>query len=244
MREQRAWFGLVVAGGVAVARADVSLPALMGDGCVLQRETDAAVHGFASPGEVVRVRASWMDKGAEVPTTTDASGRWSAPVSTRGVGPGPHTIDVRGANTVTIRDVLVGEVWVCSGQSNMEWPLKDSEGGAEAAAGADDQLLRLFTVANTTSLHERLDVAGAWRHAGPESASEFSAVGYHFAKRLRESLGVPVGIVSADWGGTRVEAWMSDAALSGLPGVADELAVQAAARDPLTRPRGDESLDR
>lgn len=234
----------LVLGATRVAGADVSLPTLMGDGCVLQRETDAAIYGFASPGETVTVRPSWTPEGVQAPTVTaDAKGMWSVTVSTRAVGPGPHTIDVRGTNNLTIRDVLVGEVWVCSGQSNMEWPLSMSTGAEEAARGANDPLVHLFTVANTTSLHDRLDATGAWAPCTPQTAPGFSGVGYFFARHLRETLKVPVGIISADWGGTRVEAWTSDKGLDGVAALADELALQARARDPLTRPTGDESLE-
>lgn len=241
-----AYVAVVGVGLVNGAAADVALPATMGDGCVLQRDTDAAVYGFASPGEVVSVTPSWFaDQQLEAVTVTaDSKGRWRLRVPTRGVGPGPHTLKVTGTNIVVVRDVLVGEVWVCSGQSNMEWPLSASDGGEDAAKAAADPMLRLFTVPNTTSLHERIDCAGRWEASTPESAIRFSAVGYHFAKELRAALGVPVGIISADWGGTRVEAWMSDTALAGVASVSDELSMQARAKDPMTRPTGGESLER
>ena len=238
--------GLIVCAACLVrsAVADVSLPAMMGDGCVLQRETDASVYGFAAPGEVVTVRPSWLKEGEQpVTVTTDTKGLWTAGVSTRGVGAGPHTIDVRGTNAVTIRDVLIGEVWVCSGQSNMEWSLSASAGG-DAAAKVADPRVHLFTVTNTTSLHDRLDVGGSWAPASAASSPNFSAVGYHFAHRMREAMNVPIGVVSADWGGTRVEAWMSDKALGGIDALKDELSLQSRARDPQTRPAGDESLER
>ncbi|MHC5012845.1 MAG: sialate O-acetylesterase family protein, partial [Planctomycetota bacterium] len=220
----------------ASARADVSVPAVLGDGMVMQRQTDAPLWGWASPGETVRVFADWGPGGETVSaeTTADADGRWMLHLATPDAG-GPYTLKIQANNTVEISDVMVGEVWLCSGQSNMEWPLARAQNPDAEIAAANHPHIRLFTVPNVFALHPRSDCDGAWTACTPDSARTFSAVGYFFGRRLHEELGVPIGLISADWGGTVAEAWMSPAALARFPQFESALAFIEAARDPVRR---------
>lgn len=192
-------------GASTPARADVALPKLISDHLVLQRGRPVQVWGSAAPGEKVAVSI----QGKSASTVADAAGDWKLWLPALRAG-GPYDLVVRGNNTLTVRDVLVGEVWICSGQSNMEWPLSASfEAQAEIAASADPNL-RMFTVQKSVMSREQSEVAGGeWQAAAPDTSPRFSAVGYYFAKTLRKALGVPVGILHTSWGGTRIEAWTS-----------------------------------
>jgi sialate O-acetylesterase len=212
----------------AAAHADITLPSVVSSGMVLQRGTDARIWGRADADEEVRVRADWLEKPVVV--TAGRDGSWSCTLDTRGAVEGPRTITVSGKNTLTLRDVLLGEVWLCSGQSNMEWPLVRCAGGEQAAAEAKDANIRVFKVPNTQSVEERFDSGGAWASATGQDAAQMSGVAYFFARSLREELGVPVGIVQADWGGTRIEAWMSAEALRAAGGSSKELETLDAAK--------------
>ena len=201
-------FGMVLSLSTA-ARADVTLPALVGDNMVVQQGVPARVWGTAAPGE--RVAVSMAGKSATA--TADAEGRWEVRIGPYDAG-GPHTMTVAGKTTVTVRNVLVGEVWVGSGQSNMEWPLQSARNGAEEIAKAAYPEIRLFTVAKKTSLTPLDDVEGRWVVCSPETAGAFSAVAYFFGRELHETLRVPVGLIHSSWGGTPAEAWTSRPALS------------------------------
>ncbi len=224
----------------ASAGADVKLPALLSDGVVLPREREAAVWGWANRGEVVRVTPSWG--GEPVETTTGPDGAWRVMVKTPRAG-GPYSIEVKGDTTRIIRDVMIGEVWVCSGQSNMEWPLAAIGPGRVGVPSADEEIanatqpkVRLFTVPNRLSAHERLDAEGAaWRACTPQTARDFSAVGYFFAREMVLQLDVPVGVISADWGGTPAESWMSRDALEAFGEFSAGLETLKELSDPATR---------
>jgi len=201
--------------------ADVKPSGLFTDGMVIQRETNAPVWGTADAGEKVTVRASW---GKTAATTADASGKWMVKLATPKAG-GPYTMTIQGNNTVNIKDVLSGEVWFCSGQSNMKYQLrklanarpKVTEEKYEPVAAyikkemdtAQDEMLRLFDVAEKTSAFEPLEtLSGQWEACSPEANPEFSGTAYFFGRELRKALNVPVGLITCTWGGTRVESWM------------------------------------
>jgi len=193
------------------ALADVKLPAVIGDHMVLQRETEAPVWGWAMPGEEVRVRSDW---GARVDAVTSADGRWSARIATPRAG-GPHSISFEAESGVArVEDVWIGEVWVCSGQSNMEWPLAQSEAGADEIAAADWPGIRVFDVQRAFSAAPLADCEGTWKVCSPETIAGFSAVGYYFGRELHTELGVPIGLIGTNWGGTLAEAWTSEATLA------------------------------
>lgn len=195
--------GLILA--CSPASADVQLPKLISNGMVLQRNQPVRIWGKATPGEKVTVSI----QGKSASATTSADGTWLAVLPALKAG-GPFTLSVAGNNKVDVNDVLVGEVWVCSGQSNMEWTVAISFEPEKTAAASTDPMLRMFTVTKSPQMREQTEVAGGdWQAAAPGTTPRFSAVGYHFAKTLRKALGVPVGMIHTSWGGTRIEAWTS-----------------------------------
>lgn len=193
------------------ASADVKPNSLFSDNSVLQQGMPVPVWGTASDGE--RVTVTFQDQRV---STTAADGKWMVRLRPLKAG-GPFSMTIKGANTVEIRNVLVGEVWVCSGQSNMGWCLKDSDGGEQAiAASADPKLRLLFDKPNASDLPLD-DVNSKWLEARPDTTPYFSGVGYFFGRDLRKALNVPVGLINASYGGTRAEAWMSERVLKPTP---------------------------
>lgn len=203
----------VSSGVQAVAQTDadptaspLELGSPFGDHMVLQRECHAAIWGWAAAGSEVLATGSWGGEGRAV---AGPGGAFLLRLPTREAG-GPHSVEIAaGEARVVLEDVLIGEVWLCSGQSNMEWPLDNTQGGAEAAAAANDSELRLLHVPRTTAATPQERCRGRWERATPESAADFSAVAYHFGARLRSELDVPVGLIGSYWGGTPCEAWTS-----------------------------------
>ncbi len=201
--------------------AKVKLPALMGDGMVLQQRSDANLWGWADPGRKVTVTTSW--DGASYTATAAGDGGWLVKVKTPAWG-GPYTIDIREGETVTLRNVMIGEVWVCSGQSNMQYRVRGSinqhmENTAETvlSSGRYPQI-RSFWVKSGRALEPRQDCTGEWEVSSPGCVGMFSAVAYFFARHLTDALGgVPVGIITASYGGSRIECWMDKPTLDKLP---------------------------
>ena len=204
-----------------VAWADVVPCSLFADHMVIQRDTQAPVWGSADAGEEVSVTGSWGDT---VTTTADTSGKWMVKLKTPAAG-GPHTLTIKGNNTVEIKDVLSGEVWFCSGQSNMEWEMhKLAKVSAKRTTPehvptanyvkkemetASDQLLRQFTVARSKSPQKPLTtLTGSWLDSSPQNNPGFSGTAYFFGRELRKELNVPIGLIKCAWGGTRIEPWM------------------------------------
>ena len=195
---------------LACAFADVTLPSLISDHMVLQRGTPVHIWGNAAPAEAVTVAF----RGATRTATADDIGHWSVYLPPSDAG-GPFELTVKGANAITLSDVLVGEVWVDSGQSNMEFALRTAMNGADEVAAADHPRIRQFHVTRAVSPFPQAEAAAqAWRVCTPQSAGGFSAVAYFFARDLEAKLGVPVGLIDSYWGGTPIEAWMSLRALS------------------------------
>lgn len=215
------------------ASADVQLPAILSNGMVLQQQTNARLWGWANPNEAIRVTPSWPD-AKSIDGKADAHGRWEISLPTPGAG-GPFSITIAGDNQVTLSDVLIGEVWVCSGQSNMELPLAATEGdkpAAEEIAAANYPQIRLYIVENTISLYPEANMRGAWKACAPGSVGDFSAVGYFFGRELHQKLNVPIGLVSADWGGTPVEAWSPESVFDQFPEFAGAMSTIRTLRDP------------
>ena len=192
-------------------RAEITLPALLTDNMVLQQQTTVALWGWAAPGEAVAVTASW--RKATLKITADAQGSWLVRVPTTKAG-GPYTIIIEGKNKLTLRNVLLGEVWLCGGQSNMNFPIakgKDWRTGlrdvAEVVAQANYPAIRLFVVTQKVADSPQRDVQGRWAVCSPETVGTFSAVAYFFGLELHQKLGVPVGLIHASWGGTPAESW-------------------------------------
>ena len=192
--------------------AEVRLPSVLGDNMVLQRESKVNLWGWAKPDKKVRVKTSWNRKTYRV--RSDSEGKWIVKVAT-GVAGGPYSITISDGKKTKIKNVLLGEVWICSGQSNMEMPVQGflgqpclhaSETMGEARLYPD---IRLFTVARDSTDIPREDCKGEWLLSDPESVGAFSAVGYYFGRCLNQYLGVPIGLITTNWGGTNIEAWMS-----------------------------------
>lgn len=191
----------------------LSMPSIFGNHMVLQRDLPLPVWGRASPGAVVTVSF----RGQTQTGTADADGAWRVKLNPGDAG-GPFDLTATaGTNTLTCRDVLVGEVWICSGQSNMQMPLSGATNGAAEVAQANWPQIRLFTVAQTVTNHPAPDVRGAWSVCASNTAGGFSAVGYFFGRDIHGALNVPVGLINASVGGTPAEAWTPREALENNP---------------------------
>lgn len=209
---------LATLGSTVPAQAEVKLPLVISDGMVLQRRTQPRIWGTASPGEAVTVTIA----GKESKTTAGPDGKWEVRLASMEAG-GPYTLTVAGKNRIEIKDVLVGEVWVCSGQSNMEWNMGWLGNTKDEIASANDPQLRMFTVPKTVAFQPQTELTGGeWQTAVSKNVPTFSAVGYYFAKYLRKALGVPIGMIHTSWGGTRIEAWTRKEILLGIGTPASE----------------------
>lgn len=194
-------------------RADVTVASLFQDHAVLQRDQPVPVWGWAEPGEKVTVEF----RGQSVAATADAKGNWQVKLSSLAASAEPATLVVRGKNTLTFSDVLIGEVWLASGQSNMEWRVEQANAAAAEIAAAKHPLIRQFDVPNLVAEAPKTTTAGSWIVCSPETAGKFSAVAYYFARDLQKAANVPVGIINSSWGGTPVESWMSASTLGSQP---------------------------
>ena len=188
---------------VEQANAEVKLPGFFGDHMVLQQQERMKVWGWAEPGESVEV--SLGNRMAK--TTADDDGTWRIEFPAMQASTKAITFRVKGTNTIELKDVLVGEVWLCSGQSNMEWPVRASKNSKEEATAANYPLIRHMKVAHRPSNVPLHDVPSKWEICSPETAPNFTACGYFMARKLLKELNVPIGLVNSSWGGTRVEPW-------------------------------------
>ena len=207
------WFCVwVVAVGFALgARAEVRLPALFSDNMVLQRDARVPVWGWADEGEVVTVRF-----GDQIVKAKTKGGKWMATLKNLKVGE-PGVLIVQGRNHIEIKNVVVGEVWVCSGQSNMELALKNSLESASDIANSANPKLRLIVIPKVKSDKPLDDVKAQWKESNPETSPGFSAVAWYFGRALQQSLNVPVGLIDTCWGGSPAEVWMSQKKLASNP---------------------------
>lgn len=209
----------------AVQGMALTLPDIVNRNMMLQQNTDAALWGWAKPGSQVTVKTGWNDRSYTVKAGKD--GRWDVKVATPAASYEVQHVTVTGdGTTIDLDNVLIGEVWFASGQSNMEMPLRGFwgspiEGSNKAIAGAGKyrHAIRFATVSKANALEPRDSVAGEWVECVPENAPEFSAVGYFFARELNEILDVPVGIINCSWGGSKVEGWMPAVLLKDYPDV-------------------------
>jgi sialate O-acetylesterase len=195
----------------AAARAEVKLHGLFSDGVVLQRGAAVPVWGTAAAGEKVKVSVA----GRTAEATADAAGKWRAELSDLPAG-GPHTLVVEGANRVEVKDVLVGDVWLCSGQSNMAYGMSalKSTPYAPDLESANFPQIRQFAVPRDPTDTPRDDVKAKWVACKPETVGGFTAAGFYFARDVHKELGVPIGLIHSSWGGTSAEAWTSLPAIS------------------------------
>lgn len=193
----------VIACSCLAARGGVKVPAIFGDHMVVQRGMNVPIWGTADAGETVTVNAAGQERSA----VADDQGKWRITLDAIETSK-PIEITIAGKNSITIQDVLVGEVWVCSGQSNMGFPLRNASNGADAIKAADRPKMRLFTVGRAIKDQPQDDLTGRWEVCSPETVADFSAVAYFFGLELHEKLNHPVGLIEPTWGGTRAEAWM------------------------------------
>lgn len=208
--------GMVLAFAVTMAAAEVKLASPFSSNMVLQRQTEVTIWGTADPGEQITLRATW---GANGKAIADDKGQWRVKLKTGPAG-GPHELSVSGSNSLYLRNILLGEVWVCSGQSNMEWPLSIVENGPAEVAAANHPNLRLLTVPHRMADQPETSFTGSWVVCKPETARGFSATGYYFGLALQRELGVPVGLINSSVGGTEAELWTSEPTLRSMPDLA------------------------
>jgi sialate O-acetylesterase len=194
------------------ALAKVRLPAVISDHMVLQQEANVNLWGWAEPGE--KITAKFGDKSVQ--TVAGPDKKWKVRLGTLKAGT-TGDLTVTGEDTVTVKDVLVGEVWVASGQSNMEWIVKNSKDADQEIAQSKNPQIRMFTVTKANSLTPKEDCEGTWQVSAPETVGSFSAVGYFFARELQKKLNVPVGVIHTSWGGTPAEFWTPTAVLEREP---------------------------
>lgn len=190
----------------ASLRAEVKLPGLFADHAVFQQGVPVPIWGTAEPGEAVTVEFAGQSKT----TIADASGKWSVRLDPLRASSVPAELDVKSQNSnLKATDILVGEVWLCGGQSNMQFPLSKSNGGPEAAAAADLPLIRVFRVWQASAQQPSIRPPGKWSVCSPSTAGGYTAVGFYFARDIQPKIGVPVGLLQCAVGGTAIEAWMS-----------------------------------
>ena len=212
--------------------ATITLPGIFSNHMVIQRNKPVKIWGWAAPGERITIRMAY----ATIKVRAARNGKFEGTLPAMPAG-GPYTLTVTGSNTVQIDDILAGEVWICSGQSNMEWPLRNTLDAQKEISQANYPLIRHFKVPLKTSFSPKENIdGGQWEICSPSTAANFTAVGYYFAKEVSRELNVPVGIVNSSWGGTNIETWISEDAFfneniyaslkSKMPSNADSLAAR------------------
>ena len=200
----------------------LEIPSVFSDSMVLQQMYDTSFWGKSKPGETVTVKGSW---GEETSSQSNEKGDWELKLSTPKAG-GPYTVTVQTSNkSILLNDVMIGEVWLSSGQSNMEWRMNQCinciDNQDEEISKVNNNEIRMFTV--PLDLSGELIKKSKWLVANPENAEGFSAAAYYFARKLNKELKIPIGIVNTSWGGTRVEAWTSNRKLMSIPATKDKV---------------------
>lgn len=203
---------------VSALHAEVKLPHIFSDNMVFQRDKPIKVWGWADKNETVEVK--FLDQVKKV--KADKNGNWVLQLAPVTYG-GPYTMQVKGkSNDITFNNILVGEVWLCSGQSNMEWQVKSSMNAKDELSAADYPQIRAFNVVRELSIKPKSDLNGSWAVCSPETVGDFSAVAYFFARKLYQELNIPIGIINSSWGGTDIETWTSPESFSNLADIYKE----------------------
>ena len=186
--------------------ANVSLPSFFSDHMVLQQNTELSIWGWAKPGENIVVSTTWNTQYNAIASN---QGSWSVLIKTPTGSMTPYDISIKGYNEILLKNVLIGEVWLCSGQSNMEWSANSKINNAEEEIKqANFPAIRFFSVEHRTALTQQIDLEGQWVECSPATMQNFSAIGYFFARKLQQELKIPVGVINSSWGGTPAETWM------------------------------------
>ncbi|WP_243235395.1 sialate O-acetylesterase [Flavobacterium pectinovorum] len=204
-------------------KAQVKLPALVSDNMVLQQNAKVNLWGWASPNEKINIQLGWQNNSIEV--VTNSAGDWKVAVDTPQGSEKGYSITINASNKIVLNNVLIGEVWICSGQSNMYFPVGKEEGTwktgvknyEEEIVKANYPHIRLFTVLTNASPKPLDDVTGRWAACSPETIKTFSAVAYFYGRDLYQKLKIPIGLISTSWGGTKAEAWTSQTVLEENP---------------------------
>jgi len=207
---------------ISALHAEIKLPAIFSDNMLLQQNTQVNLWGKAEANKTVSLKASWSK--VAIKTTADANGNWKAKLATPKADGKTYTLTLSDGKSLTLNNLIVGELWLCSGQSNMEMPMKGFKNQGVEGANMDilkstNPNLRLFTVKRNSTIQAQTDVTGQWQEASPETVKEFSATGYYFGRLLNQMINVPVGLVLSSWGGSSVEAWMTEDMLRAFPSV-------------------------
>ena len=203
-------------------KAKIQLPSILGSGMVLQQKAEVRLWGYATPNKRVSIITSWNNQLKEV--YSDKDGNWLVTVTTPEAG-GPYTIYLSDGEKLILDDILIGEVWLCSGQSNMEMPMKGFRGQPVAESqqtiieANSNRPIRLFTVQRAHNKDPQKDVTGKWEKNTPQSVASFSAVAYFYGDQLQKVLGVPVGLIHASWSGSIIESWLSKDNLKQFPDI-------------------------
>ena len=223
-----------------VEERPLTLARLFSDGAVLQRDVSARIWGWGTPGDAIHIQVAWARTGEDGPvrfdvqTVVNADAAWEAELAPQGAG-GPYSVEVRSArgDTVRLSNVWFGDVWLASGQSNMEWRVMDAEGADAVVRSATDSLIREIKVPRDWSFTPQPDISGGqWLAASAATVPHFSAVAYHAARTLRaKDPSVPIGIIHSSWGGSRIEPWMSAQTLGLSADDAERVYTAIAARD-------------
>jgi sialate O-acetylesterase len=212
---KRVIFTLILACVIVVSHGQLRLPVIFDDHMVLQRQSSVPVWGWASPSQEIRISVSWDT--AVYKTKADNTTFWKTAIRTPVAG-GPHTITIKaGGEERTLTDVLSGEVWLCSGQSNMEWSMEASADGKAAIGQVNDPMIRLFHVPKSSSASLQVRGEGDWKVCDAATVRYFSAVAYFFGKTVNRELGVPIGLINASWGGTPAEVWLPKENVEAVP---------------------------
>ena len=215
--------------------AAIKLPALFSDNMMLQQQSNVPIWGWADKNQTIKIQTSWDAKTYEA--KADKSGKWKIALQTPAAG-GPYEITVSdGVETKSIKNILIGEVWLCSGQSNMEMPLKGFPGqpvlkGNEAVVHSKNNKIRFITIPRATVLTPNEDFIGKWNVAGPQTTGDFSATAWYFGSLLQEVLDVPVGLIHVSYGGSSMEAWMNQEMLKDFAAAKIPTKKEDIAKDP------------
>ena len=197
---------------LANIQAKVSLPSVFSSHMVLQQNSEVSIWGWANPLEKVKVVGSWSNDTSKM--TANNQAKWWVTLKTPSAG-GPYLITIAGDDTITLKDVMIGEVWLCSGQSNMEmsanWGINSA---AQEISGANYPDIRLFQINKRAAEYKQLDVAGTWKVCSPKTMKDFSAASYFFGRDLYKNLKVPIGLINSSWGGTPAETWVNPDTIS------------------------------
>lgn len=221
--------------------AGIKLPAIFSDNMLFQQNSDVKIWGWGDKGSTIEVRPSWTNEPYY--TKVDQNGKWFVYIQTLAADKRAYSVSISDEqNSIVFNNVLIGEVWLCLGQSNMEMPMKGFKGQPVKNSNEDilrstNKNIRFFTVKRTSLLNRTDDVIGTWMEASPESVREFSATGYYFGRLLNEMLDVPVGLMLSSWGGTWIESWMSEEWLSDFPEISipkSEVDIKVPNRTPTT----------